>query len=111
MSCVSTRVSVNEATIGLSVTSNERVMLSGLGSSGGRTARFFAATKRTIVAMATKTSLIVRWRMLNATRMRRITYMLFPFTIALTLTAAPKRTDWKDVEEAVGRAGSVQPGD
>jgi hypothetical protein len=35
----------------------------------------------------------------------------FLLIVAATPTTSTTRTDWKDVEEAIGRAGSVQPGD
>ena len=37
--------------------------------------------------------------------------LMFVLSAALLLIAAAPRKDWKDVEEALGRAGSVQPGD
>jgi hypothetical protein len=61
--CVSTRVSVNEATIALSVTSNDRVTLSTTGPSGARTARFLAAVSKLTTAIAIETVPIVRGRM------------------------------------------------
>jgi Domain of Unknown Function (DUF1259) len=48
--------------------------------------------------------------------MRHFRSFLFLFTIIFIIAAAPKkanpkRTDWKDVEQAIGRAGYVLPGD
>lgn len=48
--------------------------------------------------------------------MRHFRSFLFLFAIIFLIAAAPKkatpkRTDWNDVEQAIGRAGSLQPGD
>lgn len=47
--------------------------------------------------------------------MRLPKFVLILLALVLLVGAAPKNTaanrDWKDVEEAIGRAGSVQPGD
>ena len=48
--------------------------------------------------------------------MRPFRSLLLPSTILFLIAAAPKkmnpkRTDWKDVEQAIGRTGYVQPGD
>lgn len=48
--------------------------------------------------------------------MRHFRPLLFLFSVIFLIAAAPKKatpqgTDWKDVEQAIGRAGSVQPGD
>jgi len=47
--------------------------------------------------------------------MRTVRSLLLLFSIVFLVAAAPKkanpkRTDWKDVEQAIGRAGYVQPG-
>src|SRR5437667_6446487 len=41
--------------------------------------------------------------------MRKV--LLIVSSVFLLVAAAPTRTDWKDVEQAIGRAGSLQPGD
>ena len=48
--------------------------------------------------------------------MRPFRSLLLLSTILFLIAAAPKkmnpkRTDWKDVEQAIGRTGYVQPGD
>ena len=40
----------------------------------------------------------------------RLAQWLLPCCVVVLLTAAAPRTDWKDVEQALGRAGSVQAG-
>src|SRR5713226_3279537 len=42
--------------------------------------------------------------------MRRFRSVLSLFALFVLIGAAPKK-DWKDVEQALGRAGTIQPGD